>query len=36
VRKRKNYSQEVLIRGIESPFIMSRRYAVKLRNLLPA
>jgi two-component system LytT family response regulator len=36
VKKCKNYSQEVFIRGIEKPFIMSRRYAAKLKNLLAA
>jgi two-component system LytT family response regulator len=34
VRKCKNYTQEVFVRGIEKPFVMSRRYAVKLKHLL--
>jgi two-component system LytT family response regulator len=34
VKKRKNYSQEVFVKGIEKPFMMSRRYAVKLKHLL--
>jgi two-component system LytT family response regulator len=33
-RKRKNYTQEVFVRGIEKPFTMSRRYAAKLKHLL--
>lgn len=35
VRKCKNYTQEVFIRGLEKPFVMSRRYASKLKHLLP-
>lgn len=34
VKKRKNYSQEVFVKGIEKPFMMSRRYAAKLKRLL--
>lgn len=34
VRKCKNYTQEVFIRGLEKPFMMSRRYASKLKHLL--
>ncbi|MDZ7292724.1 MAG: LytTR family DNA-binding domain-containing protein [candidate division KSB1 bacterium] len=34
VKKCKNYSQEVFVKGIEKPFIMSRRYASKLKHLL--
>lgn len=34
VRKCKNYTQEVFVRGIEKPFMMSRRYATKLKHLL--
>jgi two-component system LytT family response regulator len=34
VKKRKNYTHEVYISGIEEPFIISRRYATKLKNLL--
>jgi DNA-binding LytR/AlgR family response regulator len=33
VKKRKNYSQEVFVKGIEKPFMMSRRYATKLKHL---
>ncbi|MGH7491101.1 MAG: LytR/AlgR family response regulator transcription factor [bacterium] len=36
VRKCKNYTQEVYVRGIEKPFMMSRRYAAKLKHLLVA
>jgi len=32
--KRKNYTHEIFVRGIDKPFIMSRRYAAKLKNLL--
>lgn len=35
VRKCRNYTQEVFIRGLEKPFIMSRRYAAKLKHVLP-
>ncbi|MCL4707638.1 LytTR family DNA-binding domain-containing protein [bacterium] len=35
VRKCKNYTQEVFVKGIEKPFMMSRRYASKLKHLLP-
>ncbi len=35
VRKCKNYTQEVFVRGLEKPFMMSRRYASKLKHLLP-
>lgn len=34
VKKLRNYSHEVFVRGIEKPFIMSRRYAAKLKSLL--
>jgi len=34
VKKRQNYSQEVFVKGIEKPFLMSRRYAAKLKHLL--
>lgn len=34
VKKNKNYSQEVFIAGLAKPFIMSRRYAAKLKSLL--
>lgn len=35
VKKCRNYTQEVFIRGLEKPFIMSRRYAAKLKHVLP-
>ncbi|MCG3118013.1 MAG: Transcriptional regulatory protein BtsR [bacterium] len=35
VKKLKSYSQEVFVQGVEKPFIMSRRYAFKLKHLLP-
>lgn len=35
VKKCKNYTQEVFIHGLATPFIMSRRYASKLKHLLP-
>jgi two-component system LytT family response regulator len=34
VKKLRNYSHEVSVRGIEKSFIMSRRYAAKLKNVL--
>lgn len=34
VKKRKNYTQEVYVQGIDKPFSMSRRYAAKLKHLL--
>ena len=34
VAKCRNYTQEVFVRGIDKPFVMSRRYAVKLKHLL--
>jgi two-component system LytT family response regulator len=34
VRKCQNYTQEVFVRGVEKPFMMSRRYATKLKHLL--
>lgn len=34
VKKSKNYSQEVFVAGLAKPFIMSRRYAAKLKALL--
>lgn len=34
VKKRKNYTQEVYVAGVETPFIMSRRYAAQLKRLL--
>jgi two-component system LytT family response regulator len=34
VIKHKNYTHEVFVGGIEKPFIMSRRHAAKLKNLL--
>jgi two-component system LytT family response regulator len=34
VKKRKNYTHEVTIKGIDEPFIISRRYAAKLKKKL--
>ena len=34
VKKCKNYTHEVYVSGIEEPFIMSRRYALKLKRIL--
>jgi two-component system LytT family response regulator len=36
VIKRQNYTHDVFISGIENPFAMSRRYAMKLKHLLPS
>jgi two-component system LytT family response regulator len=36
VRKRRNYTEEVFVHGLEKPFTMSRRYAAKLKHLLAA
>ncbi len=36
VIKRKNYTHDIFMVGIEEPFVMSRRYAVKLKHLLPS
>ncbi len=35
VKKCPNYTQQVYIEGIEKPFFMSRRYAVKMKRKLP-
>ncbi|MDZ7268966.1 MAG: LytTR family DNA-binding domain-containing protein [candidate division KSB1 bacterium] len=35
VKKCRNYTQEVFIQGLPKPFIMSRRYASRLKHLLP-
>jgi len=34
VKKRKNYTHEVTIKGIDEPFIISRRYAARLKKKL--
>ncbi len=34
VKKCKNYTHEVYVNGIDKPFIMSRRYALKLKRML--
>ncbi len=34
VKKCRNHTQEVFVRGLEKPFVMSRRYVVKLKHLL--
>jgi len=34
VVKCENYTHQIHLRGVEQPFVMSRRYAAKLRNLL--
>jgi len=36
VIKRKNYTHDIFMAGIEKPLVMSRRYAVKLKHLLPS
>ncbi len=34
VKKRRNYTHLVYVRGIEKPFVMSRRYAARLRKTM--
>ena len=36
LKKCRNHTQEVFIAGLDQPFIMSRRYAARLKHLLAA